>query len=278
MTPNEPLRPLAVVTGASSGIGEEIAAQLAARGYDLALVARREDRMLRLAERLQATHDVQCTTYAIDLALRTQRDRLCDELEAERHRLDVLVNNAGLGTHGFFHETDLETELELIDVNCGAPVHLTKRILPWMLEKRRGRILNVGSMSGFAPGPVMAMYYASKAFLLSFSEALWEECRGTGVSVTLLAPGLVRTEFQGRAGIAPGARSSGTDPLSVDEVARQGIEGMLNGNRVVIPGFQNRIAALLARFTPRTRTLRTVRAIQEERRRHTLEQRAENQR
>jgi short-subunit dehydrogenase len=205
--------------------------------------------------------------YPTDLASRAARDALCDALAVERQRLDVLVNNAGFGTHGYFHETELDAELGLIDVNCAAPVHLTKRILPWMLERRRGHVLNVGSMAGFAPGPLMAIYYASKAFLLSFSEALWEECRATGVSVTLLAPGMVRTEFQGRAGIAPGARSSGAPPIPAGDVARLGIDGMVRGDRLVIPGRQNRIAALLAKVTPRTRALRAVRAIQEARRR-----------
>ena len=262
-----PQRPLAVVTGASSGIGEEIAGQLAARGYDLALIARRDDRLRQLADRLQTVHGVTCAAIVADLASGDDRDRLCEQLAADRHRLDILVNNAGFGTHGFFHETSLQRELELIEVNCAAPVHLTKRILPWMLERRRGWVLNVGSVAGFTPGPVMALYYASKAFLLSFSEALWEECRDTGVSVTVLCPGPVRTEFQRTAGIAPGARSSGAAPIPVEQVATAGIEGLLRGDRVVIPGYQNRIAAFLAKFTPRTRALKTVRAIQEARRR-----------
>jgi hypothetical protein len=260
-------RPLALVTGASSGIGEEIGAQLAERGYDLAIVARREDRLRALAERLEARHPIRCDVITADLASRDDRDRVIDHLLAEAGRLEVLVNNAGFGTHGFFHETDLDRELELIAVNCAAPVHLAKRLLPAMLARRRGFILNVGSVAGFTPGPVMALYYASKAFLLSFSEALWEECRDTGVGVTALCPGPVRTEFQSSAGLSPKARSSGATPIPVEQVARDGIEGMLRGERVVIPGYQNRIAAFLARYSPRTRALRTVRAIQEERRR-----------
>lgn len=267
MPDSPPSRPLAVVTGASSGIGEEVAAQLAARGYDLALVARRGDRLALVADRLQAATGTRCSLHVVDLGDRDQRDRLCDALAAERHRLDVLVNNAGFGTHGYFHETGLDAELDLIEVNCVAPLHLTKRLLPWMLERRRGFVLNVGSMSGFAPGPLMSAYYASKAFLLSWSEALWEECRGTGVQVTLLAPGMVRTEFQARAGIASAARSSGAEPLPVGAVVRVGLDALFLGERVAIPGFRNRVAAFLARITPRARTLRTVRAIQEARRR-----------
>lgn len=266
LPPNEP-HPLAVVTGASSGIGRDLAAALALRGYHLVLVARREELLRHLAAALHATHGVLCEPFACDLASYDDRERLCVRLERDRARLDVLVNNAGFGTHGFFHETDLNRELELIGVNCAAPVHLTKRVLPGMLERGQGYVLNVGSVAAFAPGPVMAMYYASKAFLLSFSEALWEECRDRGVHVTALCPGPVRTEFQQVAGIAATARSSGAAPVPSPFVAEQGIAGLLRGDRVVIPGYQNRIAAFLARYAPRARVLRKVRAIQEERRR-----------
>lgn len=266
-------RPLAVVTGASSGIGEELAAQLAARGYDLVLVARRDDRLRMLAERLRVAHGAHSEVVLSDLARREDRVQLIERLTSDAARLEVLVNNAGFGTHGFFRETDLDRELELIEVNCAALVHLTKGVLPGMLERGRGYVMNVGSVAAFTPGPVMAMYYASKAFVLSFSEALWEECRGTGVVVSALCPGPVKTEFQSMAGIAAGARSSGAAPIPVERVAREGLDGMFRGKRVVLPGYQNRIAAFLARYSPRGRMLKTVRAIQEARRRHTLEMR-----
>jgi short-subunit dehydrogenase len=274
--PNESLgghRPLAAVTGASSGIGRDLADRLAARGYDLVLIARREELLIQLAAALHETHGVTCEPFAADLRDYDDRERAARRLERDRDRLDVLVNNAGFGTHGFFHETDLERELDLIEVNCAAPVHLTKRVLPAMLARSRGHVLNVSSTSGFAPGPVMALYYASKGFLLSFSEALWEECRGTGVTVTALCPGPVRTDFQRVAGIAATARSSGTTPIPSTRVAEEAITGMMQGRRVVIPGRQNRWAAFLARHLPRARVLRTVRRIQEERRRQTLEAR-----
>jgi short-subunit dehydrogenase len=264
-------RPVAVVTGASSGIGEEFARQLASRGYDLVLVARRVDRLTDLAERIRVTHEVECVPFGSDLASPEARDHLCQALAPEKERLEVLVNNAGFGTHGFFRETDLDRELEMIDVNCSAPVHLTKRVLPWMLERKRGFIINVASLSAFTPGPVMAMYYATKAFLLSFSEALWEECRDTGVVVTALCPGPVKTEFQRMAGLSPKARSSGTAPVAVEEVVLDAIEGALANRRVVIPGYQAKMAAMLSRYTPRERMLKTVRKIQEERRRQSHE-------
>jgi len=266
-------RPIAVITGASSGIGEEFARQLASRGYDLVLVARRIDRLEKLAGTLHDVHQVECVAVKADLSRPEERDRFCEALEPDKARLEILVNNAGFGTHGFFHETDLRRELELISVNCAAPVHLTKRVLPWMLERRRGFIVNVASLSAFTPGPVMAMYYASKAFLLSFSEALWEECRDTGVNVIALCPGPVKTEFQGTAGLSPKARSSGTAPVAVERVVDDTLRGLFDGKRVVIPGYQARIAAMLSRIIPKSRALKTVRRIQEERRRQSLDDR-----
>jgi short-subunit dehydrogenase len=264
-------RPIAVITGASSGIGEEFARQLASRGYDLVLVARRVDRLETLAGKLREVHQVEVATFKADLASPEHREHLCTALESDKTRLEILVNNAGFGTHGFFHETDLQRELELIDVNCAAPVHLAKRVLPWMLERKRGYILNVASLSAFMPGPVMAMYFASKAFLLSFSEALWEECRDTGVTVMALCPGPVKTEFQGMAGLSPKARSSGTAPLPVERVVDDALRGLFEGKRVVVPGYQARIAVMLSKVTPKKRALKAVRRIQEQRRRQSRE-------
>jgi short-subunit dehydrogenase len=269
--PNEAGRSIAVITGASSGIGEEFTRQLASRGYDLVLVARRVDRLEALAERMRSVHHVECVSFQADLSMAEERERLCTALSADQSRIEILVNNAGIGTHGFFHETDLARELELINVNCAAPVHLTKRILPWLLARHRGYVLNVSSVAAFTPGPVMAMYFASKAFLLSFSEALWEECRDTGVLVTALCPGSVRTEFQTSAGLSPKARTSGTVPLPVERIVFDGLEALFKGKRVVIPGYQARFAVQLSRYIPKTRALLTVRRIQEERRRQSRE-------
>jgi uncharacterized protein len=266
----KPDHPLAVITGASSGIGKAIAQRFAARGYDLVLVARREETLTELAESLKAAHGIACVPYRADLARREEREELVRQLEDDAGRIEVLVNNAGFGTHGFFRETDLDRELELIEVNCAAPVHLAKRVLPWMLARKKGYIMNVGSVAAFAPGPVMALYYGSKAFVLSFSEALWEECQGTGVTVTALCPGPVKTEFQRVAGLAAGARTSGAPAMTPDVVAAEGVQAMFAGERVVIPGRANRWLALAARYLPRSRTLKSVRKIQEERRRQTL--------
>ena len=264
-------RPLALVTGASSGIGRAIAEVLAARNYDLVLVARREAALMDLASQLSNAHGISCEVRLANLALRDDRERLVAEVQAEQQRLEVLVNNAGFGTHGFFRETDLERELELIEVNCAAPVHLTKRILPWMLERRRGYVLNVASVASFTPGPVMNLYYSSKAFVRFFSEALWEECRGTGVVVTALCPGPVKTEFQRVAGLAATARTSGAAPMSAHDVAVAGVQGMLRGEREVVPGRANRWITIAARLFPTEFMLKRVRRIQEERRRQTIE-------
>ncbi len=271
MTQSSSSRPVAVVTGASSGIGEEFARQLASRGYDLVLVARRTDRLEKLAQIVTSVHGVDCAPIQADLSDPQQREKLCDDLKADWSRIDILVNNAGFGTHGFFHETDLARELELIEVNCAAPVHLTKRFLPWMMERRKGYVLNVASLSAYTPGPVMAMYFASKAFLLSFSEALWEECRDTGVTVTALCPGPVKTEFQQTSGIGAKARTSGTKAVAVEIVVADALDGMFSGKRVVIPGYQAQIAAMLSKVTPKSQALKTVRRIQEERRRQSRE-------
>jgi short-subunit dehydrogenase len=261
-------RPVALITGPTSGLGAGLARRYAIDGYDLVLVARNVERLERLAAELHDEAGATVEVLPADLAEAADRAKVADRLSAG---VRVLVNNAGFGTHGFFHETDLQRELEMINVNCAAPVHLTKRLLPWMLERRKGYVVNVASLSAFTPGPVMAMYFATKAFLLSFSEALWEECRDTGVSVLALCPGSVKTEFQGAAGISPKARTSGTVPLPVERVVDDALRGLFEGKRVVIPGYQALIAAMLSRFTPKGRALKTVRRIQEERRRQSRE-------
>jgi short-subunit dehydrogenase len=261
--------PLALVTGASSGIGRHLAQGLAARGYDLALVARREELLIQLAATLHEAYGTHCYPIAADLARYEERERVLTALAPRAAQLAVLVNNAGFGTHGYFHETNLERELELIAVNCAAPVHLTKRILPWMLARHEGYIMNVASVSSFMPGPLMAIYYASKAFLLSFSEALHEEYRRQGIRVTALCPGPVRTEFQRTAGILGSARSSIASPMDAGPVAEAGLNALFAGKRVETPGLANKAVALAGRLLPRRWMLHWVRDIQEERRRQT---------
>jgi short-subunit dehydrogenase len=259
-------RPLAVVTGASSGIGRDLADLLAGGGHDLVLIARRQERLDELGAELSAAHGIECRSLVADLATPDECERCVAFLAPDAARLRVLVNNAGFGTHGFFHEIPVARDRAMIDVNCSAMVHLTKRILPWMRANGAGRILNMASVSAFQPGPLMAVYYASKAFVLSLSEALSNECEGTGVTVTVSCPGPTVTEFTRVAGIRPGARTSGAPPMTSIDVARLSYEAMMKGKRVEITGTRNKIVIFFSRFLPQSYVLSTVRAIQEKRR------------
>jgi len=255
---------IAVVTGASSGIGAELAMLLAERGYHVFAIARRADRLHDLRVRV-AKHRGHCTALPADLSRYEDRERVVAALAPNASDIEVLVNDAGLGTHGFFHQTDLDRELELIEVNCAALVHLTKRVLPWMLARKRGYIMNLASVAAFQPGPVMALYYASKAFVLSFSEALSEECVGTGVVVSALSPGTIATEFQQSAGIAASAPPAYASKMSAREVGQLGLDAMFAGKRIFVPAARNRFAIFLNRFLPRRLIVRAVRRIQEKR-------------
>ncbi|MGQ0639194.1 MAG: SDR family NAD(P)-dependent oxidoreductase [Gemmatimonadaceae bacterium] len=254
----------AVVTGASSGIGAELAEELAGRGYDIVAIARREERLVELCTRITSAGG-RCTVVTADLATYNERERVAAALSPNANQIEVLINNAGFGAHGFFHTTDLDRGLELIDVNCAALVHLTKRILPWMLHRKRGYIMNLASVAAFQPGPVMALYYASKAFVLSFSEALSEECDGTGVVVSALCPGTIPTEFQAKAELASSAPPAYASKMSARDVAQRGLDAMFSGRRVFVPAARNRFAIFVNRFLPRRVIVHAVRRIQEAR-------------
>ncbi|MEA2565364.1 MAG: uncharacterized protein QOD49_541, partial [Actinomycetota bacterium] len=187
--------PLALVTGASGGIGEELARILARHGYDLVLVARSADKLAALAERLELDHGIQVRAIAKDLARPDAAAEIHEWLAAEGLTVDVLVNNAGMGLLGKFAEIGIEGDVEMLRLNVEAPTLLTRLLLPSMLERGSGRILNLASTAGFQPGPLMAVYYATKAYVLSFSEALANEVAGTGVTVTALCPGPTETGF-----------------------------------------------------------------------------------
>lgn len=259
-------RPIAIITGASSGIGADLADLFAHDGYDLVLVARRRDLLERLARSLSDQHGVACDVFPADLALRLEREHLAARLRSIDDRIGALVNNAGFGTHGYFHETDLEREFGIIDVNITALTHLTKLVLPGMLARRAGRIVNISSVAAFQPGPIMAVYYASKAYVQSFSEALSEETAGTGVTVTAVCPGPTTTEFHGAAGIHPDAPSGGPRHMTSREVAELAYRGALKGKRVVVTGLRNKAVVVANRLLTRRRMTRIVRKIQERRR------------
>jgi short-subunit dehydrogenase len=245
-----PSRPLALVTGASAGIGLDIARVLARRGYDLVLAARRRETLERIATELASAHGVRAFACETDLADIEAPARIVADLAARGLTVAVLVNNAGFGAYGEFAETDLAAEQRMVAVNVTALVTLTKLCLPGMLAANHGRILNVSSVAGFLPGPRMAVYYATKAFVTSFSEALAEELRHTGIRVTALCPGATATEFQAVAGVRY-SRLKHSAMKSSMEVAEAGVDAMLAGRRIVVTGLVNRAVPWVVRLLPR---------------------------
>jgi hypothetical protein len=254
----------ALVTGASGGIGEELARLFAADGHSVVLVARSRDKLERLAAELEERHGVSARVVASDLSHPESPREIFDELEGAGVAVDALVNNAGFGSYGLFAEIELRQELDLLQVNVVALTHLTKLFLPGMLARGRGYVMNVASTAAFQPGPLMAVYYASKAYVLSFSEALSNECEGTGVRVSALCPGPTETGFVAAAGMGD---SKLFDRATMDArtVAVAGYRGLLAGKPVVIPGFRNSLLARSIGFFPRGLVTKVVRGIQEKR-------------
>jgi short-subunit dehydrogenase len=242
-----------VITGASAGIGEQLARQLAARGHGLTLVARRRERLEELGEELRARHGVAVAVHDCDLADDAARGALIEALRTGERRVDVLCNNAGYGSFGRFHEQPPEREVAMVRVNVVALHELTAAFLPGMVERGAGAVLDVGSLAGFQPGPHNATYAATKAFVNSFSEAVASELAGTGVSMTVLCPGPVATEFSDAAGVGDiDGRLPAFMWQTAAEVARAGIEGMERGKRMVFPGLAHNAVAQAGRFVPRS--------------------------
>jgi uncharacterized protein len=243
-----------LITGASSGLGIEFARLFAADGYDLVLVARRRERMQALADELRAAHRVEAHIMAADLAQPDTPVRIAGELEESGTHLDALVNNAGFGSNGPFAENDAAREFEMIEVNVAALVKLTRLLLPGMLARRSGRILNIGSTAGFQPGPFMAVYYASKAFVGSFSEALAFELKGSGVTVTLSCPGPVATEFARIAGNEK-SRLFGVKVATPADIAGEAYRAMLEGRPAIVHGLRYKVMHQSLRLSPRAAVL-----------------------
>ena len=239
----------ALVTGASAGLGAEFARQLAASGHDLILTARRTDRLEALAAELRAA-GVIVTVIAADLGDPAGPDALMAAIDAAGLHVDTLVNNAGLGHRGAFAELPVAGQQAMIDVNVRALVTLAHAVLPGMIARGNGGILNVASSAAFQPGPWMAVYYASKAFVLSFSEALHEEVKGAGVRVAALCPGPVHTEFAGLAGMEDMAVFDRM-ATPADAVVRDGLAALAANHAVKVSGTMNAIAAASVRFAPR---------------------------
>jgi len=239
-------RSVALITGASAGLGVEFARQLSKRGHRLVLAARRKDRLDALARELGNTRAV-----AIDLSKANATAKLMADLEAAGEQVEILVNNAGFGLIGRFAELDSKRERQMIDLNVGALTDLCRAVAPGMIKRKSGAILNVASTAAFQPGPKMAVYFATKAFVLSFTEALHEELRPHGVKVTCLCPGPTRTEFGEVAGFG-GNGAFDKVAMEAGEVVEAGLKGMDRNRAVIVPGLVNKIGAISTRFAPRS--------------------------
>ncbi len=243
----------ALVTGASSGIGEEIARQLAARGHGVTLVARREDRLKALADELYETHGVRAEHFAADLGSDAGRDETLAKVQGTGLDVEILVNNAGFGGSGPVHRMDPARLASMVALNCETLVYLQASLSPAMADRGRGAIINIASTSAFQPIPFTATYAATKSFVLSLSESTHNELSGKGVSVTAVCPGPVKTEFADQAGLE-GANDKlpGFIWTDVEQVAREAVEGAEKGSRVVVPGILNRAGSVLGQHTPRS--------------------------
>jgi uncharacterized protein len=252
---------LALITGASGGIGEAFGHVLAAEGYDLMLVARRDQELHRVKGVIAARNAVSVHVIALDLNEAGAVETLAAEMANRNLVPAIVVNNAGFGLTGFSAELSREEQLSMIDLNVRALTDLTLRYLPNMIVSKSGGVINVASVAGFMPGPMMAVYFATKNYVLSFGDALASELKGTGVTITTLCPGTVKTAFQARAG-----QIDLSSTLSAFDVARQGWAGFKAKRRVVIPGIFNRLLAYGVRIIPRRISLPFVKQVMGRRR------------
>ena len=248
----------ALITGASSGIGRAVAFEFASKGYNLFLTSQDEQTLRQVAADCHQQYNIETQVYVADLSRLESVDGLIRALFAPPIEIEILVNNAGFGVAGEFLKTDLAQELDLINVQLVAMLKLTKAVLPQMRAQKKGRILNVASVYSFAPAPFQAVYSACKAFLLTFSESLREELKGTGVTVTTLCPGTTRTNFRARAGIAHRNDAAGASPEAVAKIA---VQQTLRGKHLVVPGFKNRVFVFVTRRLPLSVVPRVVRFI-----------------
>jgi short-subunit dehydrogenase len=257
-----PDRKTALITGASFGIGLELARIFAREGHDLVLVARSADKLRQLAAELERAHSARSLILATDLTEPGAAAYVLDQTTRAQIVVDILVNNAGFGQYGFFAENDLEECLRQIQLNVTTLTHLTRLYLPEMIARQEGRILNVASTAAFQPGPLMAVYFATKAYVLHLSEALANELEGTGVTVTCLCPGATATEFHKRAN-ATEIRLLKMGSMDPKTVAEDGYRAMMAGKPVVISGFKNWLVAQSVRFSPRRLVTLIARKTQE---------------
>jgi short-subunit dehydrogenase len=257
---------LALITGASGGIGYELAKLFAGDHHDLVLVARSADKLAQLADELQRQFGVTAKAVTLDLSAPGASKDLFDRLHDEGIAIDVLVNNAAYGMYGDFASMGLNEISGQIELNIAALTQLTRLFLPAMVERKSGKILNIASIAGFQPGPLMAVYYASKAYVISFSEAIANELKGSGVTVTCLCPGPTDTGFQGRAGVENSRLFKQFGPMDAKTVARDGYRATMKGKTLAISGVKNLILAEAVRIAPRKLATAISRWVAEEKR------------
>lgn len=241
----------ALITGASSGLGKEFARIHASKGDNLILIARSKDKLESLKLEFEKLYKVSVYVIVKDLSLQTAPKSIYDELKTQQIQVDYLVNNAGFGDFGLFAESNWEKQLEMINLNVTCLTHLTRLFLPGMIQRKFGKILNVASTAAFQPGPTMSVYFATKAFVLSFSEAIANELQGTGVTVTALCPGATETGFKAAASLEESNLFKGSQIATSHEVAEFGYAKMMEGKTVAIHGLVNNLMAQSVRFAPR---------------------------
>lgn len=253
--------PTSLITGASGGLGEKFAWLLAADHHDVILVARNKEKLEMLAKELTSKYGIRATVLVHDLSQKDAIGLLVKELKEKNLTVDILINNAGFGAYGKFFETTYDHEKQLIEVNIQALTELTKALLPDMVKRGSGKVLNVASTAAFAAGPLMAVYYASKAYVMNFSIALNEELKGTGVTVTCLCPGPTKTGFETGAGMQA-SRLFKSTLMDATTVANIGYRAMLKGKAFVVSGLRNKISAFATRLVPRTLAAKIAKAVQ----------------
>jgi uncharacterized protein len=255
----------ALITGASSGIGLELAKIFASKGINLILVSRNVIELAKLGTELSAKYNIFTEELEKDLSVPGASREVFDDVKSMSFEIDFLINNAGFGDYGLFHESEWGKQERMINVNMLALTHLTRLFLPSMVKKGSGRIMNVASTAGFQPGPLMSVYYATKAYVISFSEAIANELESTGVTVTALCPGPTLSGFQKAAHIEKTNLIHGKHIPAAAEVAEFGYKAMMKGKTVAIHGFRNKELAFLSRNAPKKMVMKTTRKMNEER-------------
>jgi short-subunit dehydrogenase len=254
----------AFITGASGGLGEEFARICAADKMDLILVARTKDKLEALASELTKAHGIRTLVIAADLSDQKSTEHVAEEIDKSGMAVTVLINNAGFGTFGLFAQSDLKDQTNMLELNIVSLTRLTRLLLPGMIERKYGKILNIASIAAFSAGPLMSVYYATKAYVLNFSLALSNELKDTGITVSCLCPGTTETGFHKRGGIDKSKLFSG-HTASAHDVCMIGYKGMLKGKPIIIPGIQNKLMAFATRLVPRTVVAAIARKNQESR-------------